>query len=191
MKETMKEKLELLQAEFPPEDIEWRIARSGKTDKGIWAMIFPYLTARAVTDRLTEVFGLDGWRNEFRELILPGKEPGIICRISFKGSDGEWCWREDGAPLTEYEPFKGGLSGAKKRAASGLDIGRYLYRIPEKFAIIGTKHTDATPFYQKANPKANTPMPAFYWGVPANGGSKPEDPNPQVDEPEEEEEVTF
>ena len=37
--------------------------------------------------------------------------------------------KTDGAENTDYEPVKGGLSDAMKRAASQWGIGRYLYKL--------------------------------------------------------------
>ena len=60
---------------------------------------------------------------------------GFICAITLY-SGGEKYTREDGANLTDFEAFKGGLSGAFKRAASAWGIGRYLYDLPTTWAPI-------------------------------------------------------
>lgn len=120
----------LLDAPFPASDIEWRpLTVSRKTGKGLAAA---YLTARAVAQRLDDVFGPGGWKNEYRD--APGG--GIICRIYFKDDDGEWIWREDGADRTDVEPTKGGLSAAFKRAGAALGIGRYLYDLPQQWVEV-------------------------------------------------------
>jgi len=126
----------LLDAPFPASDIEWRpLTVSRKTGKGLAAA---YLTARAVAQRLDDVFGPGGWKNEYRE--APGG--GILCRIYFRddrgpnGEPGEWIWREDGADRTDVEPTKGGLSAAFKRAGAALGIGRYLYDLPQQWVEV-------------------------------------------------------
>ncbi len=43
---------------------------------------------------------------------------------------GEWVEKQDGSGPTDMEPFKGGISGALKRAAVAWGIGRELYRYP-------------------------------------------------------------
>ena len=41
--------------------------------------------------------------------------------------DEEWVWRTDGAPTTDIEALKGGISGAIKRVAVQFGMGAYLY----------------------------------------------------------------
>lgn len=122
---------ERLAAPFPTADIEWRVSRAGKKDGRVWAQVVAYVTARAIMERLDEVFGLDGWKEEFRA----GPAGGVICRIHFRMGE-EWLWREDGAENTDFESVKGGLSNARKRAAAALGIGRYLYRIGDSWAEV-------------------------------------------------------
>jgi len=163
------EVMEILQRPFPAEDIEWRIAQCGmrKGGEGPWAKVLAYITARAVHERLDEAFGIFGWRNEFREFTVPGGEAGIICRIWFRDpKTGEWCWKENGAPQTEYEPFKGGLSDSEKRTFAELGGGRYLYKLTANWAIIGMKKDkDVTPYFQSAK-TGDGAHAAFWWGPP-------------------------
>lgn len=113
--------LSQLKAEFPPEDLEWRVQRSGMKDGKPWAIVVPYITNRAIMERLDEVCSIDGWSNEF--LSLPNG--GFLCGITIEGVT-KW----DGADTTEIEAVKGGLSNAMKRAAVQWGIGRYLYSFP-------------------------------------------------------------
>jgi len=140
--------LEDLKKPFPTEDLEWRIQRSGignKTGKP-WAMVLCYLTNRAIQDRLDAVCGPENWRNEF----APGPSGGIICGISIRicqtqdDARGEWVTKFDGAENTQFEPVKGGLSDAMKRAAVHWGIGRYLYRLEAAWAQFDEagKHKD-------------------------------------------------
>ena len=94
---------------FDPKDIEWKPGATTRDKSKGLAMA--YITARAVQERLDEVFGPGNWKNEFRA----GPEGGVLCRIYFKNDDGEWVWREDGADNTDVEAVKGGLSNAMKR----------------------------------------------------------------------------
>lgn len=115
---------------FDAEDIEWKpVTVSKKTGKALAAA---YITARAIQERLDEVFGVGGWKNEYRA----GPDGGVICRIYFRNEEGDWVWREDGAENTDIESVKGGLSGALKRAGSALGIGRYLYKLPQVWAPV-------------------------------------------------------
>ncbi len=122
-----------LTAPFAPRDIEWKPGAVTRDKKKGLAM--PYITARAVQERLDETFGPGNWKNEFRS----GPEGGVICRIYFKNDDGEWVWREDGADNTEVEAVKGGLSNAMKRAGAALGIGRYLYDLPQQWVPLNEK----------------------------------------------------
>ena len=117
---------------FPADDVEWRVAQAGKKGAKVWARVLAYITARAIHDRLDEVFGPGGWKNEYKA----GPNGGVLCRIYFKDDAGEWVWREDGAENTDIEAVKGGISGATKRAGSALGIGRYLYHLEEGWANI-------------------------------------------------------
>ena len=155
-----REMLKRLAMPFDEADVEWRIARSGKSGGGkIWAMCLAYITNRAILNRLDEVFGLYGWQNEFKS----GPQGGVICGIKFRNHEtGEWITRWDGADNTLVEEIKGGLSGAMKRAGSQLGIGRYLYNLTENFAQIADRRSPATPF--KAKLKDGT---WFWWGPPA------------------------
>lgn len=121
---------------FYAADLEWRIQRSGVKNGKPWAFCLAYVTARAIQNRLDEVFGLYGWKNEFRT----GPDGGVLCGISIRDPDtGEWITKWDGAPNTDIEKVKGGLSGAEKRAAVQWGIGRYLYRLESNFADIHDK----------------------------------------------------
>lgn len=114
-----------LRAPFEPEDVKWRIQTAGISGGGKpWAMIVPYITSRAIHQRLDEVFGL-GWQNS-QKPTPDGK--GWLCGISVK-VDGEWITRWDGAEHTNIEALKGALSGAMKRAGVLFGIGRYLYQL--------------------------------------------------------------
>ena len=181
------ETMKILQRPFPAGDVEWRIAQCGmkKGDKGPWAKVLAYITARAVHERLDEAFGLFGWKNEFREFTVsetyesdlpetPEKKrgksanstTGVICRIWFRDPDtGDWCWKENGAPQTGYEAFKGGLSDAEKRTFAELGGGRYLYKLKDNWAIIGAKKSPETPYYQPAK-KGVGATATFWWGPP-------------------------
>ena len=125
-----------LQKPFLIEDIEWRIGQSGKTAKGIWATCLAYVSNRAIQNRLDEVFGPNGWQNEYTS----GPQGGVLCGISvFCGSDVKndpiWVTKWDGAENTDFEPIKGGLSDSMKRAAVQWGIGRYLYKLEMGFDI--------------------------------------------------------
>lgn len=113
---------EKLRAPFKSSEIEWRVGSTTKDkSKGL---ALPYVTNRAIQNRLDEVCGIENWQNDFKEV-----ENARICGISIR-INGEWLTKWDGAQDTKKEAIKGGLSGAMKRAAVQWGMGRYLYNIP-------------------------------------------------------------
>lgn len=138
---------------FPMPDLEWRVQTAGVTKDGrYWALIVPYLTNRAIQERLDAVFGFENWRNSFRHVDATAQE-GMICRLEVRlPGTTEWIAKEDGAPLTHIEPFKGGASDSMKRAGYELGIGRYLYHLPEFFAQVHPPKCDCGGTNRKGRP---------------------------------------
>lgn len=121
---------ELLCKPFKEDEHEWRIQSQGWKNGEPWAMVLCYVQARPIQDRLDEIFGVLGWKDEYRV-----EKGGTICRLSIKDDNGEWIAKENGSPETDIEAFKGGISKAFVRvAASGYGIGRYLYNLETTFA---------------------------------------------------------
>jgi hypothetical protein len=158
---------ESLEIPFPESDIEWRIARAGKSSNGkIWAMCLAYINSRAVMDRLDEVVGPCRWKDRYWR-----EGDAIMCGLSIKVFDGEeygeWIEKVDGAEATDIEPVKGGLSGALKRAAVKWGIGRYLYKLTEGFADISSDKAEG---FEYANTKIKVngkeEYISFYWRPP-------------------------
>ena len=144
---------------FLEQDIEWRVSRAGMTGDKVWAMVLAYVTNRAIMERLDDVLGQENWKNEY----LPAPNGGTLCGLSIKIGD-EWVTKYDGADNTNFEAVKGGLSGAMKRAGVQWGIGRYLYRLPEMFAVIDQNGVHYTPAsYDKNNKQKH---PAFKWEPP-------------------------
>ncbi|EJX3098364.1 recombinase [Salmonella enterica] len=160
-------------APFNPEDIEWRIQRSGKTSDGkIWARVLAYVTNRAIMKRLDDVCGKAGWRNEYRDIPNNG---GVECGISIK-IDSEWVTKWDAAENTQVEAVKGGRSGAMKRAAVQWGIGRYLYNLEEGFAQISSDNKQG---WNRSKLKDGTvfswiPPSLPAWAMPASDNLAPE-----------------
>lgn len=138
-----------LAAFFPADVIQ---ARPGaKTKDGAKALVFFYIDARAVMDRLDDVFGVGGWRDEYQIAL---DKNVVVCRIGAKLGD-EWVYREDvgvHAPSSDKKgedggrgksnedeldmKYKGVFSDAFKRCAVKWGVGRYLYDIPQSWAPI-------------------------------------------------------
>ena len=114
-----------LQKPFKACEIEWRVG-STNSDK-TQGLALAYVTNRAIQNRLDDLFGVFGWKNEYREW----KGNSQLCGISVWDADrSEWVTKWDGASDSNMEATKGGLSDAMKRAAYQWGIGRYLYNLP-------------------------------------------------------------
>ena len=113
---------------FAPEDLEWRIqVTSQDKSKGL---AVPYVTNRAIQDRLDEVVGSENWRNEYRPWHKGEKKEAQLCGISiYLEERKEWLTKWDGSEDSDIEPVKGGLSDSMKRAAVQFGIGRVLYKM--------------------------------------------------------------
>lgn len=117
---------------FPENQIEWRIGQCGEKGNGqIWANCLAYVTARAVMERLDEVCGPENWQVHYRF-----ENGGVICVLTIRVGKDDWVSKEDGSDQTDIEAFKGGISGALKRAAVAFGIGRYLYGLESGYATI-------------------------------------------------------
>jgi hypothetical protein len=121
----MKRIMDELKAPFYWADLDWRVGSTNKEKTEGWAL--PYITNRAVQDRLDEVMGMGFWRNEKYE---PFRTTGVLAGISLL-IDGQWITKWDGADQTDVEATKGGFSSAMKRAAAQWGIGRYIYHLPQ------------------------------------------------------------
>ena len=120
-----------LKAPFPSTEVEWRLKTTGQNGNGFWAMLLPYVTNRAIMNRLDEVVGPENWKNDF----LPGPAGGTMCGLSIR-INSEWITKWDGAQETVKEPVKGGFSDSMKRAAVQWGIGRYLYYLESQFVEV-------------------------------------------------------
>lgn len=155
--------LKNLTVQFREDEIEWRLDQVGMTvDKKIWGRCLAYVSARAIMDRLDDVCGPENWEVKYE--FIAGK--GVICRLSIQVEDGlthlkYWVTKEDGAEETDFEPFKGGISSALKRAGNVWGMGRYLYNLDAGFIRIVEK---GTPGARYGKTKENQP---FYWVPPA------------------------
>jgi hypothetical protein len=135
---------------FEEDEIEWRLQQAGEKQGRFWALCVPYVTNRAIQQRLDEVCGVENWKNEF----LPGPDGGVMCGIGIRvkvhtrnlttGEEiesSEWLVKYDGAenPTMEGGAIKGGLSNAMKRAAVQFGVGRYLYALEETWAEVNER----------------------------------------------------
>lgn len=148
--------LPALANKFTEDALEWRIGRCGVTARGPWAQLLCYVTNRAIQDRLDAVVGPHRWQNQF----VQWGSGNQLCGISIRCGD-EWITKWDGAPNTDVEPVKGGLSDSMKRAAVQWGIGRYLYQLPETWADCVS---EKRPGWRMAKTKDGKP---FSWRPPS------------------------
>lgn len=117
-----------LTAPFPLDAVHFRPLAI----KGNRAMAAAFIDARAVMQRLDQVFGVGGWKDAYT--IVAGGS--VICTLSVK-ADGEWIDKTDvGSPSEQPDDgdkLKAAFSDALKRAAVKLGVGRYLYRLPPQW----------------------------------------------------------
>lgn len=157
--------LEALKEPFPSDQIEWRIAQCGKNQSGIWGTCLAYVQARAIMDRLDAVVGEMNWYPEYSFIGTSG----VICKLSIREPSAtpapeshywQWVTKEDGAEMTDIESFKGGISGALKRAAVLWGIGRYLYDLESGFIRVVDKSTKGARYGKTKDGDT------FYWLPP-------------------------
>lgn len=138
---------------FAPNEILWRVGQKSKDkQKGL---VFAYMDARAIQARLDALveadIGVIDWCPAYTPIDLGTIEvkdwtgphtvnvKGFMCTLTLIMSDGRTMVRQDGANITDFEPVKGGMSDALKRAASAFGMGRYLYKLPSLWVPINPK----------------------------------------------------
>jgi hypothetical protein len=149
--------LKSLRAPFKPEDIDWRVQRSGVKNSSGWVQAIAYIDNRAVQNRLDDVVGPEKWKNKFKT----GPAGGVLAGISIRIND-EWVTKWDGAENTNIEAVKGGLSDAMKRASVQWGIGRYLYELESTYCPVRNEGDYYIKIKQDGKPDITG-----YWSAPA------------------------
>ncbi|NIA61133.1 hypothetical protein G5716_29245 [Bacillus pacificus] len=116
--------MESLQAEFPFEQLGWKITHTFESQGRFFAYVAPFVDARAIQDRFDEVFGIDKWQVSYEKW----GEKATKCTISVFLNE-RWISKEDGSEESDYSSVKGGFSNSLKRAAVLWGVGRYLYNV--------------------------------------------------------------
>lgn len=114
---------------FAAEDLEWRLQRTFESRGQMVGVAVPYVTNRAIMNRLDSVVGPENWYNEYKPWHTAGKKEAQICGISIYFEGRGFITKWDGAEDSDIEPIKGGLSDSMKRAAVQWGIGRVLYNM--------------------------------------------------------------
>lgn len=178
MSTNQEETINKLRAPFPADRIEWRIGSCGeKQDGSVWARCLAYIDNRAAMERLDEVFGMN-WSHteEFKQI---GEHAVCTVTIVIEGrlNDLPWPHRSVcGSCAVEangdIDPFKSAASGAMKRAVVNLGIGRFLYELPEAWAVIDPNGKYDGKTKQGTRFRWNPPQ------LPTLGGSGDQAPQP-------------
>ena len=170
---------------FAPEDLEWRLQRADKDGK--WGIAVPFVTNRAIQNRLDDVVGPENWYNDFKPWHGDGKKAAQICGISIYFAEHQcFITKWDGAENSDIEPVKGGLSDSMKRAAVQWGIGRVLYNMNAVFVDVEQKGSSwiIRDGQQEKLDKAYLGMLAKLGLAPASaGGIRPQTPPPVPDSP--------
>lgn len=117
------------------DDIEVRIQQACKGNK---ALALLYKTSRTDMRILDDVFGIDGWKDDYKEI-----RGNLYCGISIYDEDKhEWITKWDCGIESQQEDGnekKAEASDAFKRAGTKIGIGRELYTSPQIFLNAETK----------------------------------------------------
>jgi hypothetical protein len=131
----------LLETPFSPAEVKWRVVRKGQ--RGRRGKVLPYADPRAYMDRLNQLFTPGGWARMYNLATIPnvirnfnGRETVaakvlVNCVLtihrlgSHTGNGEEWADGDMAVTSAEAQAFK--------RACSCFGLGRYLYRISERW----------------------------------------------------------
>lgn len=170
---TPEELRQALSAPFANGDIDWRVSVTTRDkDKGL---AVPYVTNRAIQNRLDDTVGIDGWQNQF----VPWKEgKAQLCGISiYFGQQKQWLTKWDGADDSDFESVKGGLSDSMKRAAVEWGIGRYLYGMTQAWVRI-EQHGKSFTIVNDERPRLDQAHENWVAKLRAKGSSQPQGGGP-------------
>ena len=137
--EEQKDLVARLEVPFAPNEIKWRVVKTGQ--RGRRGAILPFADPRAYTDRLNQLFTPGGWsrvcvvshvpslcRQKEDKVIVTAKVLSAVAvtihRLgSHTGAGEEWADEQNAATTADAQAFK--------RACSYFGLGRYLYRFQE------------------------------------------------------------
>ncbi len=148
---TPKEICSKLLVPFAAEDLEWRLQLTTADRKR--GMAVPYVTNRAIQNRLDEVAGPENWCNEYKPWHGSDKKAAQLCGISIYFESRGWITKWDGAEDSDLDSVKGGLSDSMKRAAVQWGIGRVLYNIDTVWVEVEERKKDKFFIKESERPK--------------------------------------
>ena len=169
-----------LAAPFPLEDIEWRVSRSGRGNKGVFCLALAYVTARAIQTRFDDVCGPENWKTEEPRMLDVNGKTAFAVGISIR-LGAEWVTKWDVAEPTNIEPAKGGFSGAMKRAGAQWGVARYLYYLDETFAEVSESQPPGARQWHYAKLSEKHGGGVYYWKTPSlPAWALPKDPEHEI-----------
>lgn len=119
-----------LREPFNPEDVDFRPQGGGNSNGK--AQVVAYVDARAIQDRLDEVVGPGAWEFTYEPLFVEKGQVQIAKgRLTIYGVS-----KEDVGEASNFDPSKGCVSDALKRAAVAWGIGRYIYSIGSSWVTL-------------------------------------------------------
>lgn len=127
---------EELMKPFAAEDLGWRLQKTFENRGQMSGIAVPYVTNRAIMNRLDSVVGPENWYNDFKPWHAVGKKESQLCGISIYFEGRGFITKWDGAEDSDIESVKGGLSDSMKRAAVQWGIGRTLYNMDTVFVEV-------------------------------------------------------
>lgn len=101
-----KEMQQALAKPFAPEDLEWRLQNT--IEEKMRGLAVPYVTNRAIQNRLDEVCGPENWYNDFKPWHSNGKKEAQLCGIAIYFEGRGFITKWDGAEDSDIEAVKGG-----------------------------------------------------------------------------------
>lgn len=148
-----------LQAPFRTDEYEWRAQMASHA--GDKVQVLCYVTARAIMNRLDEVFDPMGWGCSYES----GASGGVLCNLWAWTDSGRRVCKADGADNTDIEAVKGGISSALKRAANVWGIGRLLYKLEANWVSL-SKERGRGSHYFKYPQKHKMAGQIAFWAAP-------------------------
>ena len=96
-----KEMQQALAKPFAPEDLEWRLQNT--IEEKMRGLAVPYVTNRAIQNRLDEVCGPENWYNDFKPWHSNGKKEAQLCGIAIYFEGRGFITKWDGAEDSDIE----------------------------------------------------------------------------------------
>lgn len=119
----------------PLKEVEWRVDGKPVEEQGKdpRCRFVPYLDAVIIATLLDQWVGPENWVDTYETMTVAGKE-AMWCRLSIRVGD-EWVTKTDIGVPSSFEPQKGAVSDAFKRAAClKWGVGRNVYDLPTLWA---------------------------------------------------------